>query len=200
MDDFIQAAFVRKLILDWVATVILIVMDNQLHRVFHRHLQPLWVLCLLHAAQMILMLCFPFFPGGEITNIIFLILLYVVIFTLPVCLLFFWIYVYVRHKDDRRYSLPLKFSILQAALIILFCCAPFFPDWEITNIAFLILGHVIASSAIAMPFLWTGVYVLTRQCRANPLFCIAAFVFWGNVFLQCFFSFYGTGILTDGYP
>ena len=97
-------------------------------------------------------------------------------------------------------SLPLKFSILQAALIILFCCAPFFPDWEITNIAFLILGYVIASSAIAMPFLWTGVYVLTRQCRANPLFCIAAFVFWGNVFLQCFFSFYGTGILTDGYP
>ena len=200
MEDFIQAAFMRKLMLDGITTVILIFMDNELHRDYHRYLQPLWILCLLHAAQMILMLCFPFFPNGEIANIIFLTLIYVVMFTIPVSLLFFWIYVYVRHKDERRYSLPLKFSILQAALMILFCCAPFFPDWEITNIAFLILVYVIASSAIAMPFLWTGVYVLTRQCRMNPFFCIAAFVFWGNVFLQCFFSFYGVGILTGDFP
>ena len=200
MEDFIQAAFMRKLMLDGIATVILIFMDNELHRDYHRHLQPLWILCLLHAAQMILMLCFPFFPGGEIANIIFLILIYVVMLTLPVSLLFFWIYVYVRHKDDRRYLPPLKFCMGHAALTILFCFAPFFPDRDITNIIFLILGYVIAFSALPLPFLWTSVYVLTTKCRVNPFFCIAAFVFWGNVFLQCFFSFYGIGILTGDYP
>ena len=40
MEDFIQAAFIRKLILDGIATVILIYMDNELRRDYHRYLQP----------------------------------------------------------------------------------------------------------------------------------------------------------------
>ena len=199
MDDFIHSAFIRKLILDWIATVILIYMDNELRRDYHRYLQPLWILCLLHAAQMILMLCFPFFPGGEITNIIFRILIYVVMLTIPVSLLFFWIYLYVRHKDDRRYSPPLKFCMVHAALTILFCCAPLFPGGD-TNIVFFIMGYVIAFSALPLPCLWTYVYVLKSNSRVNYFFCIAAFVFWGNVFLQCLFSFYGIGILTGDIP
>lgn len=59
------------------------------------------ILCILHAALMILMNCFPYYPRKEITDTVFGILSYVAIYAPFAFLLFFWGYTFLLIKNNR---------------------------------------------------------------------------------------------------
>ena len=55
---------------------------------------------MLHAALMILMSCFPYFPSKEITDTVFGILIYVAMYAPFAFLLFFWGYTFMLIKNN----------------------------------------------------------------------------------------------------
>lgn len=96
----IQEAFLGSLFWDCITIGILFFIDRQQRKEVHRYLPPLMILCILHAALMILMSCFPFFPGGKTIDIAFSILIYVVMFAPPAFLLFFHVYTFLLIKNN----------------------------------------------------------------------------------------------------
>ena len=96
----IQEAFLGSLFWDCITIALLFFIDSRQRKEVHRYLPPLMILCILHAALMILMSCFPFFPGGKTTDIAFSILIYVVMFAPPAFLLFFWGYTFMLIKNN----------------------------------------------------------------------------------------------------
>lgn len=91
----IQEAFLGSLFWDCITIGILFFIDRQQRKEVHRYLPPFLILCLLHAALMILMSCFPYFPSKEITDTVFGILIYVAIYAPFAFLLFFHVYTFM---------------------------------------------------------------------------------------------------------
>ena len=91
----IQEAFLGSLFWDCITIGILFFIDRQQRKEVHRYLPLFLILCLLHAALMILMSCFPFFPRKEMTDIVFNILIYVAIYAPFAFLLFFHVYTFI---------------------------------------------------------------------------------------------------------
>ncbi len=96
----IQEAFLGSLFWDCITIGILFFIDRQQYKEVHRYLPPLMILCILHAALMILMSCFPYFPSKEITDTVFGILIYVAIYAPFAFLLFFWVYTFMLIKNN----------------------------------------------------------------------------------------------------
>ena len=96
----IQEAFLGSLFWDCITIGILFFIDRQQHKEVHRYLPPFLILCMLHAALMILMSCFPYFPSKEITDTVFGILIYVAIYAPFAFLLFFWVYTFMLIKNN----------------------------------------------------------------------------------------------------
>lgn len=91
----IQEAFLGSLFWDCITIGILFFIDRQQRKEVHRYLPPFLILCILHAALMILMSCFPYFPSKEITDTVFGILNYVAIYAPFAFLLFFHVYTFM---------------------------------------------------------------------------------------------------------
>lgn len=96
----IQEAFLGSLFWDCITIGILFFIDRQQRKEVHRYLPPFLILCILHAALMILMSCFPYFPSKEITDTVFGILNYVAIYAPFAFLLFFWGYTFMLIKNN----------------------------------------------------------------------------------------------------
>ena len=96
----LQEAFLGSLFWDCITIGILFFIDRQQRKEVHRYLPPLMILCILHAALMILMSCFPYFPSKEITDTVFGILIYIAIYAPFAFLLFFHVYTFLLIKNN----------------------------------------------------------------------------------------------------
>ena len=96
----IQDAFLGSLFWDCITIGIHFFIDRQQRKEVHRYLPPFLILCLLHAALMILMSCFPYFPSKEITDTVFGILIYIAIYAPFAFLLFFHVYTFLLIKNN----------------------------------------------------------------------------------------------------
>ena len=91
----IQDAFLGSLFWDCITIGSLFFIDRQQRKEVHRYLPPFLILCMLHAALMILMSCFPYFPRKEITDTVFGILIHVATYAPFAFLLFFHVYTFM---------------------------------------------------------------------------------------------------------